>query len=198
MNYGPVSNRGESNMKRRRTTELQAIVDHERILVPPPSMVGTSLREWFAGLAIGNAALMDGIDDDYKIIEAIRIADELVKALAAPKTPTLESMAAPTEEEMKVWDEATAIKNDEKVRQSRATIPELRANRVQPPRSVTLTGVAVPSNPPPGYQPVDSQRAADRVPSIPPPSIKSSRLDQNAGRYVVVMNPTIRLKGRQS
>lgn len=166
-------------MKRRPTLELRAIVDRERVFAsPPPAPAGTSLREWFAGLAMGNPELMRDIDPTARATEALRVADELIGALQTPRQPSAASMEAPSEEEMVKWDEAVAEAKETKERQSRATMPEMKARR--PSRTKTLMGVAIPSNPPTGYA-----TNMARVGSIPPPKMTMSR-EPDAGRYLVI------------
>lgn len=160
-------------IRRRPTVELRSIIERERLFVsPPPAPPGTSLREWFAGLALGNPSLMDGIEPACRVAEALRIADELLGALSSPRVPSQESMAAPSAEEMQRWDDHVAQENELRERQGRATIPELRS---RPSRTKTLTGVAIPPNPPPGFTPV-GQRSSS------PPTVKVD----GPGRYVVM------------
>jgi hypothetical protein len=52
-------------MRRRPTVELRHIIEHERLFTsPPPAPADFTLHEWFAGLAMGNAELMRGIEPD--------------------------------------------------------------------------------------------------------------------------------------
>ena len=153
---------------------MRAIISHERVFAsPPPAPAGTSLREWFAGLALGNPELMKDINPSAQIQESLRIADDLIGALAAPKTPSLESMAAPSAEEMQRWDEQVASERTTKERQSRATVPNLKIKRNQ-----TLMGIAAQS--------------------IPPGSIKPPALTSGMGRYQVVTSRTERSKGKKA
>jgi|SRR5581483_59161 len=96
---------------------------------PPPPPAGTTVREWFAGLALMNPALMRDLNPAERVTEAIRLADELVRALAVPRTPSQESMAAPSTEEAlaRAWNGMAAamgapetIKDDD--RRERQTI----------------------------------------------------------------------------
>ena len=181
-------------MNRRPTVELQAIINRERVFAsPPPAPAGTTLREWFAGLAMGNPELMRDIAPEARIAEALRVADQLIGALVTPRTPSKESMAAPTEEEMQKWDEYVAETKETKERQTRATMPELKARK--PSRTKTLIGVAISANPPPAV-PVHSYPMAQRAGSIPPPRMTMSR-EPGAGRYQVVMPPTERPRNRK-
>lgn len=153
--------------------EMRAIISRERVFAsPPPAPAGTTLREWFAGLALGNPELMTGIDPAGRIAESLRIADELIVALAARKSPSKESMAAPSEEEMQRWDEHVAEEKSTKERQSRATMPDLKK------RKATLMGIA-------------AQHI--RVGTIAPPALTSG-----IGRYQVVMPRTERPKGKKA
>ena len=90
-------------MIRTKTMELRAI--RERMYEsPPPPPNGTTVREWFAGLALASPELMKDVPMHERAAEAVRLADDLVKALAAPRMPSKESMAPPTEEAMALWD----------------------------------------------------------------------------------------------
>ena len=185
-------------MIRRPTVELHAIINRERVFAsPPPAPAGTSLREWFAGLAMGNPELMKDIEPSARIQESLRIADELIGALVTPRTPSKESMAAPTEEEMQRWDEAVAEANETKARQTRATVPGIKMKRTK-----TLMGVAIDPNaqasqlpplppPPPTIREKRSYQVGGSVGSIPPPKPMPGR-EPDAGRYQVVMNSTQR------
>lgn len=185
-------------MVRRPTVELQAIIKSEKVFMsPPPAPPGTSLREWFAGLALGNPEIMRDIDPEGRVPEALRVADALINALMTPKQPTLESMAAPTEEEMQAWDEHIAEERQTRERQTRATVPDMKARK--PSRKATLMGVAIDpnreSNPPPATKPerkVHYQNMGERVGSIPPPAPVVPHVP-GMGRYTVVISePTVR------
>lgn len=177
-------------MVRRPTVELKAIIMRERVFAsPPPAPAGTTLREWFAGLAMGNPEIMKDIEPEARILEALRVADELIKALSSPRSPTLESMAAPSEEEMQAWDEAVAEAKETKERQSRATIPELKAKR--PGRTKTLMGVAIDPNAQSQSPARNAYQMQPRAGSIPPPKPLPAR-EPGLGRYTVVNPPTQR------
>lgn len=167
-------------MNRRPTTEMKAIISSSRSLVErPPAPNGSSLREWFAGLALGNPELMRDIDRDFRVKESLRIADELIAALAAPRTPSKESMEAPSEEEMKAWSASIETKN----RQERQTIPEIRIKHksINP----TLAGIPLPKN----HVEARSFSAVGRPDTIPPPPIVSKPMI-GAGLYRVVTDKT--------
>lgn len=115
-----------------KTMELRAIRKHLQES-PPPAPSGTSMREWFAGLALMNPMLMAGIPAAMRAAEAVRLADELIAALAPPRVPSLESMAAPTETELKVWDAQVAEKNLQKERASRDTCPAAPSSKGRKP-----------------------------------------------------------------
>ena len=184
-------------MNRRPTLELKAIISRDRVFMsPPPAPSGTTLREWFAGLAMGNPELMRDIAPEARASEALRVADQLIGALMTPRAPSQESMAAPSEEEMLQWDAAVAEANETKERQTRATMPEMKARKQN--RTKTLMGVALPSNPPTGYTPPGhSYPMAQRAGSIPPPRMTMSR-EPGAGRYQVVMPSTERPRNRKA
>jgi hypothetical protein len=89
---------------------------------PPPPPAGASVREWFAGLALMNSELMKDLPSAARAVEAVRLADELILALAAPRVPSQESMAAPTEAKLLEWSGKIADKREAKVRQGRETV----------------------------------------------------------------------------
>jgi len=128
---------------RRPSMELRSIaksVSDNR--TPPPANI--TMREWFAGLALGNSELMKEIPVHLRPVEAVRLADEMMSALMKPKVPTLESMAAPSEEEMQRWDAAVAEKKAEAEKEKE--VAEARGRQTMPakrvPRKPTLVGVA--------------------------------------------------------
>lgn len=108
-----------------KSLELRAIREQMHAL-PPPAPAGTTIREWFAGLALGNPILMNGHEPDRRIAEAVRIADELVCALAAPRVPTMQSMRGPSDEELREWDAKVNEDNITKERMARETVVEAR------------------------------------------------------------------------
>lgn len=95
------------------TWYVQAMLE----MLPPPSTA--TVREWFVGLALANERLMANFDASQRVSEAIRIADELVKALAPTKLPSQRTMQAPTPDELKHWEERIR-------HQSRPTVPVMR------------------------------------------------------------------------
>ncbi len=166
-------------MERRSTVEMKALIQKQQGAFPtppPPAPAGTSLREWFAGLAIANVELMKDIDRDRYGEEALRIADQLIFALATPRQPSVASMAALSEEQMKEWDIALANKKEDErtaeARQAKATVPNMPRVRTVPStkRAATMIGVAIPANPPEGYVPPPSAQPIGRLVSIQPPS----------------------------
>lgn len=177
-------------MERRSTIEMKALIQQQLVALrtpPPLAPAGTSLREWFAGLAIGNVELMKDIDRERYGTEALRIADQLLFALATPRQPTVESMAALSDEQMEAWSAKIVAENLAKVdKHDRNTVREMQAVTVAPSkRSKTLLGVAVPSNPPPNYVPPLASRpaAAGRMKSMLPdaatePAIRTIRPGQ--------------------
>lgn len=112
--------------KRTRSMELKAIRSQLKES-PPPAPAGTSMREWFTGLALMNPVLMQGIPEVSRAAEAIRLADEIIRALTAPKTPSQESMEVPVDAEELVdsWNSMTDTMKEanKKRRQERETIP---------------------------------------------------------------------------
>lgn len=160
-------------MKSRPSIQLKSIMEHIKAAQsPPPAPANTSLREWFTGLVVANPVIMNGIAPENRVAEAIRIADDLMKALAAPRAPSLESMAAPSEEEMQHWDAVVETR-------TRETVPSVKSSRKK-----TLVGVAIPTNPPPDYEPPPTQRAR----SIPPPSFRTA--PREGGRYTIISPQT--------
>jgi len=121
---------------------------------PPPPPHGTTVREWFTGLALMNPELMRGLTPEERVNEAIRLADDLIKALAAPRHPSQESMTVPTTEEglTQSWNNmADAMKQaDAKERRERVTAaPKRRATQaygfkatIPPPPHPTVADTA--------------------------------------------------------
>jgi hypothetical protein len=119
--------------KRTMSMELRAIrasVDES----PPPPSAGMSVREWFAGLAMMNPELMRDLAPGERAGEAVRLADELIRALATPGLPSQESLAAPTEAVMAEWDKKIADDNDVRARRGRETQPAGKNVRKQTAR----------------------------------------------------------------
>lgn len=114
-----------------KTMELRAIREHLQES-PPPAPSGTSMREWFAGLALMNPMLMAGIPDSKRAAEAVRLADELVAALAPSKAPSLESMAAPTESELVAWGLHIKDKSQRQSQDTERAIPVVSAGGRKP------------------------------------------------------------------
>lgn len=115
--------------KRTRSMELAAI-RQKMNESPPPPPAGTSVREWFAGLALASNELMKDIDPSMRAAEAVRLADELADALVVARLPDPSSTAAPTEEEMTAWETSVANAKEGTARRARDTVPQgLRAIR---------------------------------------------------------------------
>lgn len=123
---------------------------------PPPPPTGTTVREWFAGLALMNPELMHGIPHAERPQEAVRLADELVRALSFMKTPSQESMTVPSTEEglTQSWnDMCGAVKAaDTKAKQERVTKPEMKRHATQ------AYGTQRPTIPPPASSPPSTVR----------------------------------------
>jgi len=90
---------------------------------PPPPPPGMATREWFAGLALMNAELMRAVPATMRVAEAVRLADELMAALAVPRLPSQESMAAPSETDMGAWDQHVTDKREKTTPATRDTQP---------------------------------------------------------------------------
>lgn len=93
---------------------------------PPPPPTGISMREWFAGLALGNPELMKDVPAASRVATAVRIADELMKTLATSKVPSRESLEPPTEKQLEVWEEKIKVDSQRTVSQRKETIPAFR------------------------------------------------------------------------
>lgn len=93
---------------------------------PPPPPHGISMREWFAGLALGNPELMKDVPPASRVAFAVRTADELMKTLASPKPPSLESLEPPTEKQLEVWEEKIKTESQRVISQRKETIPSFR------------------------------------------------------------------------
>jgi hypothetical protein len=127
--------------KKTPSIELKAIMRRERSVDIPPPPSGATLREWFTGLVITNDTLMRDIDPKHRVVEAVRIAGELVSALNVQRMPSRESMAPVSEKEMQAWDEKLARENNQK----RVTLPSFSRTK----RTTTKAGLAtiVPPKP---------------------------------------------------
>ena len=158
--------------KRIASMELRAIREM-MVESPPPPPPGASVREWFAGLALACPNLMQGVAPNKRATEAVRLADELLRALLAPRVPTVESMAAPTPAELTQWESDIAQKQDAKARQNRETCPAvkkpLKKNKtikfdaILPPPSTTS---GRPTIPPPPLKPGNPMLGNTRYSSI--------------------------------
>jgi hypothetical protein len=91
---------------------------------PPPAPSGTTIREWFAGLALMNPELMRGLEPNERALEATRLADELIAALAAPRVPATVSLAPPSDAEMAEWDRCIEARKVRDERRERDTFRE--------------------------------------------------------------------------
>lgn len=111
-------------VKRTTSMELQAIRNASGDS-PPPAPAGTTVREWFAGLALSNQTLMDNVPPGERAVEAVRLADELIAALSAPRVPSQESLAAPSEEELSDWSATIAHEREISELRNRATTPAI-------------------------------------------------------------------------
>lgn len=99
---------------------------------PPPPPTGISMREWFAGLALGNPELMKDVPHSSRVATAVRIADELMKTLATSKVPSRESLEPPTEKQLEVWEEKIKVDSQRTVSQRKETIPAFRRPIIPP------------------------------------------------------------------
>lgn len=117
-----LHSQGNSTMKRTASMELKAVREQLGGSPPPPPH-GTGVREWFAGLAISNPILMKDVPHAERAKEAVRLADELMAALATPRMPTLESLAPPSDAEMSVWEKKITDDKESLARINRDTVP---------------------------------------------------------------------------
>lgn len=94
------------------------LVNDMRETPPPPATTG--LKEWFAGLALGNPEIMRDVPPEKRVEEAVRLASELISALAQPRTPSTDVFKVPTVTELTTWSEKIEHR-------TRATVPEMPA-----------------------------------------------------------------------
>jgi hypothetical protein len=97
---------------------------------PPPPPTGANMREWFAGLALSNAELMRDVSPAARAAEAVRLADELMAALAMPRVPAADSFNEPGEQEMANWEQKIESRNQPTARPGAVTAPR---NTLPPP-----------------------------------------------------------------
>ena len=151
--------------KRTRSMELRAM----RAALPespPPPPSGATVREWFAGLALANPELMRNIPPERRAAEAVRLADELIGAMSVQRTPSLESMSAPSEEELAAWEKSIADKKEAAARQSKATCPEgLKAVKGPASKKPTIQFGAI--LPPPSFIPSPPKSPVIRRDGLP-------------------------------
>lgn len=144
---------------------------------PPPPPVGASMREWFVGLALMNPALMTEVPLHLRAIEAVKLADELLAALAAPRTPSLESLKPPTENELEKWSEHVTKVNEKNAfsrRDTRPAAPISARQRANNPLKETQQSTKFPEPAASSRRPTD--RFGDVLPlpvgasAMPPPA----------------------------
>lgn len=128
--------------------ELRAI--HQQIQDSPPLPPGTSLREWLSGLVFASAELMRDVAPQDQARKAVEFADDLIRALTAPKTLDPETLAVPADEAglQKSWIDLsnTMVLANAKKRQERTTRPDIRSSRRHTIPFGTLTMPPPPSN----------------------------------------------------
>lgn len=160
--------------KRTRSMEIRAI-RRSMDECPPPAPAGTSLREWFAGLALANPELMKDLAPAARAREAVRLADDLALALATSKVPSQESLAAPSEEAMVAWD--AVIEN-----QRKDTVPpgRLMASKARRETKAFGTGILPPTLPalPAPVAPVVISAKKPSSRPLPAPTTYSSLRDE--------------------
>lgn len=160
--------------KHRGTLEIKILRD-PTLESPPPAPTGTTLRQWFAGLALANPELMKDVPESERVAEAVRLADELVGALDVARMPTLDSMAAPSKAELRIWEKKVKIDNAISVSRGRDT-----AYPPSKPRHRDAHFPAPPVDYKDGYKPDSTS-----LPPLPPPvsTITSRAIPPEATTY---------------
>src|SRR5579863_2075313 len=172
---------GTMTKSRTMSMELRAI-RQQLLESPPPPPSGATVREWFAGLALMNPELMKGLTSTEQVAEAVRLADELIRALRPALPPSADALSVPQGEEelTRSWnDMATAMKAaDKKEKQDRVTAPDRPAIRRET-AAYDFRHATIP--PPPVTQPtIHFRRASDMLAKaaaksgLPFPSLHSS------------------------
>lgn len=111
-------------MAAKRTNSMEIRVLRDNMLEsPPPPPPGTTMREWFTGLAIANPELMKDVPPGERVAEAMRLADELIVALSAPRVPQLDTMRPPSRKEMKEWEKTLKVNKAAVIRKNFDTCP---------------------------------------------------------------------------
>ncbi len=143
---------------------------------PPPPPTGATVREWFAGLALMNPVLMHGLTAQERVQEAVRLADELITALAAPRTPSQESLTVPqTEPELREsWNGMARAMNPTSEQQAPTTAERI----TQPDRPAVRRSTGA-------YDFSSTPRK-----TIPPPSIHFKRASDHLARATRTNMPT--------
>lgn len=127
---------------------------------PPPPPAGTSVREWFAGLALLNPTLMEGIPPELRPAEAVRLSDQMVKALATPRAPNLDSMKAPSDEELQMWEQKLVDQKERIERRERETVMDKYPRMPSKKPTLRFNGaLPSPAFMPPAPKDAMSQRA---------------------------------------
>lgn len=157
------------NAPRRPSVEIASLGEGRLNNAPAPP-ADITMRQWFAGLALGNPELMKGVPQGKRVSEALRLADEMTLALKT-KVPTVESMAAPTEVEMQHWDQQVESRG-------RPTMPaRARALMLPPPN--------VERRPPPSSPGKYSWTEINLQPKNSPPPSTARTLPPGAGEYSI-------------
>lgn len=146
------------------TFDLQKAVEAMRSRETPPPPSGAGLREWFAGIALSNSELMKDIAPEARAEAAAKIADDLIRALSAPRPPS--------NTEIKLTERSTVQMPS--VRQDRVTQPDIRPARLA---SIVPPPVTQESNLPPfGDIGLESKL----------PGVLTPKPNLDAGRYSIV------------
>jgi hypothetical protein len=161
---------------------------------PPPPPAGITVREWFAGLALMNGELMKDLSPAERVVEAVRLADDLIKALNPPRVPSQESMAAPSEKEISEWSDRIVHKREAKIRQGCASVPATPAAKQVRLKTAAYSFSGVLPPPMPEKDPASAasacfQRANDALkrPTLrPSPVVIKEPSTPGVGRYSMI------------
>lgn len=94
---------------------------HPEVYRPPTPVPGLDLRTWLAGCAVCNPNVVTSADPTIAASQAIEVADQMLLALKQPNVAT--SVAPPTEEALKRWDESVQKQN---VQNEKVTSPAIK------------------------------------------------------------------------
>jgi hypothetical protein len=84
--------------------------------VPPTISPDFDLRTWLAGCALMNPLLVTSSDPGEATLQALAAADAMISGLRAAQVPNVETIKAPSEEQMKRWDERMLTETNVRLR----------------------------------------------------------------------------------